>query len=162
MTTAATTVLTLNGSSFPPASSDRGMIPVWFEYTMDDSTVFDNADDEVVLFGPMPDVAYIRNVAGAVVLDVSGSLAAADLDWTWGFGTVAGVLSVTLFTGDDMAIGAVEHNPSIAIEGEGAWLDIGGLYFVIVVDAAAGTPTSGETISVGFEYTQNVLRATGQ
>ena len=159
MTAAATTVVTPVGASFPPAAANMGVVPVWFEYTCA-TTDFDNIDDEVVLFGPMPDVAYIRNVAGSLVLDVDGSLAASDLDWTFGFGTVAGVLSVTLYTGNDIAAGAAGHYPSVAIAGSGAWIDIGGLYFGIVVDAAATTPVAA-TLSVGFEYSQNVRLNTG-
>lgn len=159
-TTAATTVVTQVKDSFPPAGKGHGMIPVWFEYE-NATTDFDNADDELVVFGPMPDVAYIKNVAGVLVLDVDDSLCAGDLDWTFGFGTVAGVITKQLYTGNDICAGAAANFPSAVIVGEGAWIDVGGLYFVIVVDEAATTPAAA-TLSIGFEYTQDVLLAKGE
>ena len=158
---AATVVVTQVGSAFPPASSDRGMIPFGFEYTFL-GTEFDHADDELVVFGPMPDVAYIKNAPNSVVLDFGAAISTTDLDITYGFGTVAGVISKQLYTGDDIGQTTATNYPSVALAGEGGWIDVGGLYFVIVVDEASTTPiTTGVTLAVGGEYTQNVLIGSG-
>ena len=150
---AATNVIT-NPASFPPAGIDKGVIPVHFQYAPP-VTDFDHADDEVVVFGPMPDKAFFKNRAGELLLSFSGGISTSDMDWTFGWGTVAGAITHQLYTGDSLgeAIGTI---PSAAVASQEAWLDISGLYFVIVVDTAATTPIAGETIDEAFSYSQNL------
>lgn len=154
MTLVAATNVVTNPPSFPPAGFDSGVVPVHFRYAPP-ITDFDHADDEVVVFGPMPEKAFFLNRAGELLLSFSGAISTADMDWTFGWGTIAGAITHQLYTGDDIgeAIGTI---PSAAVASQEGWLDISGLYFVIVVDTAATTPLAGETIDVAFNYTQNV------
>jgi hypothetical protein len=154
---AAGAVATLTGPpSFPSAGSDRGTNPVWISASIV-TTHIDHADDSILLAGPMPTVAYIKNAAGVFVarwtdLDTN---AVETLDFDLGFGGSDGVLDFTFINNGTASEDAgVAENAQLAAQDP--WIDVGGLYLIMEVIAVAATPAAG-TVQVGFEYTQNVI-----
>ena len=156
MTTAATVTRTLGSSSFPPAGSDRSLLPFWVEIDVA-TTDLDNAGDEIVVGTPFPTVAYFPNAAGMFTAYAT-NIAAADLDVTVGFGTSAGVLTYTLLTITDFGAGAATcDSMAVSLDAEPAWIDIGGLYLVVDCTVPATTPAVGQIQIAGF-YSQNILK----
>ena len=154
--TAAGAVLSLSqNSSFPPASSDRGTIPVWISATIP-TTATDHADDSILLSGQLPPVAYIKNQAGAFVARWADLDSSTGLDFDLGFGDVDGVLNLTLINNGTTASQSVGVAESAQLAATDPWIDIGGLYVIMEIIAAATTSVAG-VVQVGFEYTQNVF-----
>ena len=155
--TAVGAVATLTGPpSFPNAGFTPGTHPVWISASIA-TTQIDHNDDSILLAGPMPDVAYIKNAPGVFVarwtdLDTN---ATETLDFDLGFGGSDGVLDHTFINNgtasEDAGVAA-----SAQIAARDPWIDIGGLYVIMEVIVKAATPDTG-TVQVGFEYTQNVL-----
>lgn len=137
------------------AGSNQGVIPFWVTCTIATTAIDDN-DDKMLLLGPFPTVAYIPNAAPALFVSLSDmDTGGPTLDIDFGFGASDGVLDFTLINsaGGGGAAGAYESTP---VAGQGAWIDVGGLYVIGHVIAAATTPAAG-TIQVGGMYTQNVF-----
>lgn len=156
---AAGAVLTLTGPpSFPNASADRGSNPVWISCSIP-TTAIDHADDSILLAGPMPAVAYIKNAAGVFCARWTDmdSNATETLDFDLGFGGVDGVLDFT-FINNGTAVEDAGVGESAQIAAQDPWIDIGGLYVIMEIIAVSATPVAG-TVQVAFEYTQNVNAA---
>lgn len=141
-----------------PAAANQGIIPVWVSAAIA-TTNIDHADDSILLAGPMPDVAYIKNAAGVFVArwtDMDTN-ATETLDFDLGFGASDGGLDVTfLNNGTAVEDAAVAENAQLAANDP--WIDVGGLYLIMEIIAVSATPAAG-TVQVGFEYTQNVIKA---
>lgn len=156
---AAGAVLSLTGPpSFPNAGYDRGTNPVWISCSIP-TTAIDHADDSILLAGPLPAVAYIKNASGvfcATWTDMDTN-ATETLDFDLGFGGADGVLDYT-FMNNGTAVEDAGSGESAHISGEDPWIDVGGLYVIMEVIAVSATPAAG-TVQVGFEYTQNVNAA---
>jgi len=156
---AAGAVATLSGpASFPPAGSDRGTNPVWVTATID-TLYIDHADDSILLAGPFPAVAFIKNTAGSMFArwtDMDTN-ATETLDFDLGFGGVDGVLDFT-FLNLGTAVEDAAVGESAQIAAQDPWIDIGGLYLIMEIIAVSATPADG-TVQVGFEYTQNVVES---
>jgi hypothetical protein len=140
---------TLNDIAFPNVHS--GLTPVWKRVNIQTTSLDDIGDD--VLLVKMPDVAYVRNVAGAVTYDVGtlDSHATPLLAFSLGWGDVDGVIDKTLKTGIDED----DLGESATIAGEKTWYDVGGLYLIMSVTAAAATAAAGD-VEVAFEYSSSV------
>jgi len=157
--TAAGAVLNLTTpSSFPPASSDRGTNPVWISATIP-LTALDHAGDSILLAGPMPTVAFIKNGSGVFSarwddLDTHGT---ETLDFDLGFGGVDGVLDYTMINNGTASEDAASAEGAI-ITTKDPWIDIGGLYVIMEVIVASATYATAAVIEVGFDYTQNVFK----
>jgi len=144
-------------AAFPPAGSDKGCTPFWVTATIDDALALDHADDKLILAGPFPTVAYILNSPGSLVAYCS-NISTADLDLTFGFGGADGVLDFAMITVVDAGKAAATTDPSVTIDAQLPWLDIGGLYLIADVVTAADTPVVG-TIQMAGWYTQNVVHS---
>lgn len=151
------TIVNAEQDRFPPAGNPVGSIPFSFAYSLLEED-FTHADDATVVCGPFPAVAYIKNTAGAVSLDLGALISSADLDFSFGFGTAAGAITHELFIGTSLGEGAALNYPSAAQVGEGGWIDVGGMYFVINIATASADASgaAGVTATVYGEYTQNV------
>jgi len=155
--TAAGAVLNLTTpASFPPAGSDKGTIPVFLSATIP-TTATDHADDSILIAGPLPPVAFIKNGAGVFVARWDDLDSSTGLDFDLGFGGIDGVLDFTMINvgTTDSQKAFVGQSAQVALSDP--WLDIGGLYVIMEIIAAATTSVAG-VIEIGFDYTQNVLK----
>ena len=156
--TAAGATATLTGPpSFPNAGADRGECPVWITCTIA-STMVDHDDDNILLAGPLPAVAYIANTTGAFFARWTDLDTSTGLDFDLGFGGSDGVLDFTLINNGTTASQSAGVGVGAQLAAQDPWLDIGGLYVVMEVIAAATTAAAG-TVQVGFKYNQNVNAA---
>jgi len=139
-----------------PAGANQGLIPFWVTCTMDNTLWTDDIGDSYLLVGPFPDVAYMPNSPAGLFVDVSDmDTGGPTLDIDFGIGASDGTLDYTLIDSGG-AGGAASALAATPIATQGAWLDVGGLYIIGDVIAAATTYAAG-TIQVGGMYTQNVF-----
>jgi hypothetical protein len=159
MSAAATKSMLDGNASFPPAAANMGLIPFWVEREVA-AIDFDHADDNWVIAGPFPDVAYFPNAAGMLFAASLSDLTDADLDVTFGFGGTDGVLDYALLAVVDFGVTAATCNSMTeSLDAQPAFIDIGGLYLVAeVVNVAGANPAAG-TFQVGGYYTQNVIKS---
>jgi len=157
-TAGATVSLLITDPSFPPAGADRAILPFWAERTVA-AIDLDHDDDNMVIAGPFPANSYFPNAAGMLTAHTSASLAAADLDVTFGFGGVDGVLDYALLAVVDFGVGAATTNSMTeSLDTAPPWIDVSGLYLVAEVILAADTPAAG-TIEVAGFYSQNIRQS---
>ena len=154
----ATVNVNTNDPHFPPAGFDRGLCPFWVEREV--AVIdFDHADDNMVIAGPFPENTYFPNAAGMLTAYAAGSLAASDLDVTFGFGGTDGVNDYALLAVVDFGVGAATCNSMTeSLDAQPAWIDISGLYLTAEVVNAATTGVAG-TIQVAGFISQNVVKS---
>jgi hypothetical protein len=117
--------------------------------------VADQTDTDITVFFQFPDRAFIKNGTGNIVCkvadyDVGGSTLDLNLVIV---GTDEAVDYVLKNTGADPGASIIEQAP---IDAQDTWLDVGGLYLGIEIEAAGdGTPTAG-AIEFGGEFSVGV------
>jgi len=162
MTTVAAVVnISHDDAAFPPAGANQGLIPFWYTATWDGTaTDVDNVGDALILSPVFPDVAYIFNGTGGLTVKYSDldSDGTPLLSFNIGFGAVDGVLDFLIVTGTTGAETGIAETQAL-LTSSNPWIDVGGLYMIADVTAAAETAAAG-TISVGGYYTQNVIEST--
>ena len=141
---------TSSNPSVPSSGADRPVITDWI--TVDVDT---DATGEILMY-KFPDVAYLPNRAGQVLLfveDAPGGSFAAGIDITDSDGVQDYALAGAAARSQNDTVASA----AIAAPG-GAYVDVGGKYITLDI-TVVGTNTAC-TMQLAVEFTQNVIKKT--